>query len=71
MYVISVYSPNHKMGRKLSSSTFREDVLPSWIKEAVALLDFAGLNSYVDGVGEKTQYNYWIWNDEEDKLRHG
>lgn len=71
MYVVSVYSPNHKLGRKLSAGTFREDVLPPWIKEAIALLDFAGLNSYVGGVGEKTQENYWIWNDEEDKLRHG
>jgi hypothetical protein len=58
MYVVKYYL--HEQPLRQVEVSCRPDVMPQWLKEAIALLDAAGVGYSVAGLGFKSFNYYWI-----------
>jgi hypothetical protein len=58
MYVVKYYL--HEVPLQQVEVSCRFDVMPQWLREAIALLDATGIGYSVAGLGYKTLNYYWI-----------
>jgi hypothetical protein len=56
-YSVLVYP---KSPAEISEKIYREDMLPSWLRDAMVLLDCAGVGHDVLGIGAKVGETYWV-----------
>lgn len=59
LYVLHVYVTDNAQPLQ-ANGTYRFDVLPQWIQDAIAALDTAGPNVGVPGLGRKIGSTFWI-----------
>ena len=56
-YSVVVYP---KAPEPIADMRYRFDILPAWMQDAIRLLDVAGNNCEVAGLGKKLNDVYWI-----------
>lgn len=59
LYRLTIY-PRLPQAIALTQESYRLDLLPLWLQDAIRFMDVAGENVKVEGIGVKIGGSYWI-----------